>query len=82
MLLAQAHQRATEAGRMSESPHKMQREFLETAILFLRCGEDKTAVNCLFNAREYGLLAKLLEKQGKVGVCGVISVFSTPELIL
>ncbi|XP_033629676.1 TPR and ankyrin repeat-containing protein 1-like isoform X2 [Asterias rubens] len=63
--LARAHHQAIEAERLREVPHKMREEFLVSATLFLQCDSHKMAVNCLYNAKEFGLLAKLLEKLGE-----------------
>ncbi|XP_022098419.1 TPR and ankyrin repeat-containing protein 1-like [Acanthaster planci] len=64
-LLARAHHQAMEAERMRDQLHAMREKFLQAASLFLKCGSSRMAVNCLYNAREFALLAQLLEKQGE-----------------
>ncbi|XP_022108918.1 TPR and ankyrin repeat-containing protein 1-like [Acanthaster planci] len=64
-LLARAHHQAVEAEHMRDKGHAMREKFLLAASLFLKCGSSSMAVNCLYNAREFALLAQLLEKQGK-----------------
>ncbi|XP_038048886.1 TPR and ankyrin repeat-containing protein 1-like [Patiria miniata] len=64
-LQARAHHQAVEADRMRDQLPAMREKFLQAAGLFLQCDSSQMAVNCLYNAREFGLLAQLLEKRGE-----------------
>ncbi|XP_038048876.1 TPR and ankyrin repeat-containing protein 1-like [Patiria miniata] len=64
-LQARAHHQAVEAARMRDQLPAMREKFLQAAGLFLQSDSSQMAVNCLYNAREFGLLAQLLEKLGE-----------------
>ena len=61
-----AHEQAAKAATLMSEPRKLRLEFAKAAELFLQCNMKNEAEKCLFNAREWMLLAKLHEKCNNV----------------
>ena len=61
-----AHQSADEAATLQSKPRLLRTEFAKAALLFLECGMSNEAEKCLYNARQWILLAKLFEKSKHV----------------
>ena len=79
---SQAQQQAAEAIKFRSTNRQMMRdEFLRAGESFLNCQMYDEVAICLYNAREWILLAKLYEKTGKVSMesclcrrCGISSI--------
>lgn len=77
-----AHEQAAKASSLTSEPRKLRLEFLKAADLFLQCDMHDEAEKCLYNAREWILLAKLLEKSEKVSILLFTDCLYSPLLCI